>query len=187
MSHHLLRTFALTLALGLCWGTGAARADVNVDATLCNDSRYPVEFVLYNAGDALKGALPLDTKIVSPCSCVSSRTHTDLWHRLPLARIDQLTLRSTTSTSTTEVSACLEADGEFEGYVEGGLEACAKGGTAVSFLDAVEITRPVGGIRTLDTKLEGTKACDEKDWLGGCIRFAAHYNYDDGNRCYGND
>jgi hypothetical protein len=172
----------------LCLAPAAARADVAVDAELCNRSLGPVEFRLYNHNDLFAGAVPLVTKSVRACTCVDKQTHTDLWHNPPPANIEQLAYRDVGAIKGSNISVCVSADGRFRGYVDTTVGACASQTTEVTFLPAPELTRAQGDVKVLETGLlPASTSCKSKDWTGGCNRYEMKYSYDDGSACTGND
>ncbi|MCX7544182.1 hypothetical protein [Marinicella gelatinilytica] len=174
---------------GLCLTllSGYALADVNINAQLCNQSKKPVEFHFFNHNDIASGGIALATKSVQACSCVNITTHTDLWHNMPIARINQLVYRDVGSVSGTSIEVCLDAKGKFEGYIEGGVKTCAKAKKETSYLPAPELTRAQGDLKILESHLYAESTdCQSKDWTGGCVKYDANYNFTDGAACHGN-
>ncbi len=165
----------------------AAFADVPVNATLCNETAKPVEFWLFNHNDLTSGAIPLTTKAVRACSCVGLRTHTDLWHNFPIARINQLVYRDVESVSGSSIKVCLSVEGEFEGYINAKTTTCAEAKKETKYLPAPELTRAQGDLRTLQSHLHAdTSECEHRDWTGGCAEYDVDYHYTDGKSCFGN-
>ncbi len=164
-----------------------ALADVKVIANLCNESKKPVEFHLFNHNDITSGVAALSTKALQACSCQTVTTHTDLWHNKPIARINQLVYRDVGKVSGTSIKVCLDAKGKFKGYVEGGVKTCVEAQQETSFLPAPELTRAQGDLKILQTHLHpDSTACKSKDWTGGCVKYTADYNFSDGASCFGN-
>lgn len=165
-----------------------AAADVTVNATLCNQTQKPVEFHLFNHNDLANGLAALSTKMVQPCACVGAQTHTDLWHNMPIARINQLVFRDVGRVSGTSIKVCVDAKGKFEGYVEAGVKTCVEARQETSFLPAPELTRAQGDLMILQSHLYASSTdCVATDWTGGCTKYTATFNYTDGAACFGND
>jgi len=181
---YVLTLLALAAAL---FSAVPASADVEVDATLCNQTHKPVEFHLFNHNDILSGAAALQTKAVRACSCVSQQTNTDLWHNFPVVRINQLVYRDVSSVSGSKISVCVDAKGKFEGYADLSTKTCAEVRKETSFLPAPELTRAQGDLVILQSHLyASTTDCVSTDWTGGCSEYTATYTYTDGASCYGN-
>lgn len=165
-----------------------ATADVGVHASLCNRTQKPVEFHLFNHNDAFAGAAAFQTKAVNPCSCVNQETHTDLWHNFPIIRINQLVFRDVVGVSGSKIGVCVDAKGNFEGYVDLGAMTCDEARKRKDFLPAPKVTRPQGDAVILEKHLDPTSTgCISRDWTGGCTQYNAIYIYSDGNDCFGNE
>ena len=173
--------------LGFSLLFGTAYADVSVNAHICNQSKKPVEFHFFNHNDITSGAAALSTKAIQACSCADVSTHTDLWHNMPIVRVNQLVYRDVGSVSGTSIKVCLDAKGKFEGYVEAGVNTCAEAKKETTFLPAPELTRAQGDLKILQTHLyPDSTDCKSKDWTGGCVKYHADYVYTDGAACFGN-
>lgn len=177
----------LILGLALVTPFGSSFADVPVKAHLCNQSLKPVEFHLFNHNDITSGAGALTTKALQACSCAYITTNTDLWHNMPIARINQLVYRDVGSVSGTSIKVCVDAKGKFEGYVEGGVKTCVEAKKETSFLPAPELTRAQGDLKILQSHLHANSTdCTSKDWTNGCSYYSADYTFSDGVNCFGN-
>jgi hypothetical protein len=176
---------ALALLCTLCGGP--AFADVAVKGTLCNTSTKPVEFHFFHHNDIFSGAAPFFTKAVRACSCVPIDTHTDLWHNMPIARINQLIYRDVDSVSGASIKVCVSAKGSFEGYIDAKVSTCAEARKETHYLAAPELTRAQGDLPILETALKaGSSSCTSKDWAGGCTKYSASWSFTDGAPCSGN-
>jgi|GEM_PF-3197291 len=177
----------LTLLGGMLLGPSAAFADVDITATLCNNTERPVEFWLFNHNDIAQGLAALSTKAVRACSCVDIKSHTDLWHNFPIARINQLVYRDVASVSGSNIKVCVDVKGSFEGYVDVENSNCIEARRETKYLPAPELTRAQGDLRILDSSLHADNSeCKRKDWTGGCVYYDVDYYYTDGQPCHGN-
>lgn len=165
----------------------AAFADVPIQATLCNHSTRPVEFHLFNHNDIASGLAALSVKSVRACACVSVRTHTDLWHNAPVARVNQLVYRDVQSVSGSSIKACVDVDGKFEGYIDASVKTCVEARKETKYLPAPELTHAQGDLPILQSHLYVQSFdCKDWDWTGGCSLYDAEYDYTDGAPCHGN-
>ncbi|MFP3942193.1 MAG: hypothetical protein ACLF0P_18000 [Thermoanaerobaculia bacterium] len=177
----------LTFVLAVLCSTAAFAADVDLNATLCNNTTKPVEFHLFNHNDLAQGLAALATKAVAPCSCVAMRTHTDFWHNMPIARINQLVFRDVESVSGGSIKVCVDANGEFEGYIDAKVQTCAEAKKETKYLPAPELTHAQGDLPVLQSHLYADSSeCKNSDSAGACSRYEAAYNYTDGAACWGN-
>lgn len=189
--------FGVLLALVCVGFVPSARADVPLEARICNLTQQPVLFEFFHHNDAVTAA-PFMEAEVHPCGCKNKRLNTDLWRNFPRATIRQLTFREVSSENGYRVAACVKRSGEFSGYikmvkasVKSEDQVCAEAARSEFFQSAPEITRAQGDLPILETRMDYSDwSCLEskKDLFGNstCIKYSGTYNYDNGTGCFGN-
>jgi hypothetical protein len=95
--------------------------------------------------------------------------------------------RDIQSVSGTSIKVCLDVKGEFEGYIDAGVNTCVEAKKNTTYLPAPELTRAQGDLVILQSHLHAESTeCEQIDWTGGCVEYEADYSYSDGAPCHGN-